>query len=76
MVNMIYLRQRREFSLDGLKWPILTLKTKNVQDSRKKIEDQDLEALLDEDRCQILEQLSDTLNVTETAVSKRLLGLV
>ena len=76
MVNMIYLRQRREFSLYGLKWPILTLKTKNVQDSRKKIEDQDLEALLDEDRCQILEQLSDTLNVTETAVSKRLLGLV
>ena len=34
----------------------------------EKFEDEDLEALLDEDRCQTLPQLSDTLNVTETAV--------
>ena len=44
----------------------------------KKFEDEDLEALLDEDHCQTLKQLSDTLNVTEIAISKRLhnVGLV
>ena len=56
----------------------LALKTKNVQDSRQKFEDEDLQALLEEDRCQIFKQLSDTLNDTEMAFSKRLhnLGLV
>ena len=31
----------------------------------KNFEDEDLQALLNEDRCQTLKQLSDTLNVTE-----------
>ena len=40
--------------------------------------DEDLEALLDENRCQTLKQSSDTLNNIEIAVKKRLhnLGLV
>ena len=38
----------------------------------KKFVDEDLEPLLVEDRCQTLQQLSDTLNVTEMEVSKRL----
>ena len=54
------------------------LKDKELPEQLKKFEDEDLEALLDEDRCQILKQLSDTLNVTEMAVSEGLhnLGLV
>ena len=55
---------------------ISNLKTTNAKTAEKKFED--LEALLDEDRCQTLKRWSDTLNVTEMAVSKRLhnLGLV
>ena len=37
MVNMLYLRQRAEIGLDGLKVAISTLKTKIVQDSRKNL---------------------------------------
>ena len=79
MVNMLYLKKRAEISLDSVKVAIYTLRTKNVQDSRKKFENEDLvEALFDEDRCQTRKQLFDTLNVTEIAVDKRLhyLGLV
>ena len=36
-LNMLYLRERAEISLDGLKVVISTLKTKNVQDSRKNL---------------------------------------
>ena len=39
------------------------------------MENEDLEALLDEDRCQTLEQSSDALSVTEMAVIKRLHNL-
>ena len=44
----------------------------------KKFEDKEFEALLDEDCCQTLKRLSDTLNVTEMAASKHLnnIGLV
>ena len=44
----------------------------------KEFEEENLEALLGEDRCHILKQLSDRLNDTEMAVSKRfhILGLV
>lgn len=38
----------------------------------KKFEDKEMEALLDEDQCQTLKELAETLNVTEMAVSKRL----
>ena len=78
MVNILYVRQCAEIGLDGLQVAISTLKTKNIQDSWKKIEDEDLKTLLNEDRCPNLKQLSDTLSVTETAVSKRFqnLGLV
>ena len=41
----------------------------------KKLEDEDLKALLDKDHLQIFKQLSDTFNVTEMAVSKRLHNL-
>ena len=41
----------------------------------RKFENEDFEALLDEDRCQILKQLSYTLNVTEMAIRKRLHNL-
>ena len=34
---MLYLRQRADIYLDGLKVAILTLKTQNVQDSRKNL---------------------------------------
>ena len=42
MLNMLYLRQRAGIGLDGLKVVILTLKSKTVQDSRTKFEDEDL----------------------------------
>ena len=38
----------------------------------KKFEDEELEALLDEDCCQTQEELSESLGVTQTAISKRL----
>lgn len=38
----------------------------------KKFEDDELEALLDEDPCQTLEELASSLNVTQSAVSIRL----
>ena len=44
------------------------LKDKERPGQPKKIKDEDMEALFDEDRCQILKQLSYTLNVTEMAV--------
>ena len=45
------------------------LKIKNV---RKKFEDEELEALLDEDSCQTLAELAESLGVDHTTVSKRL----
>ena len=41
----------------------------------KKIEDKDLEAWLDEDRCQTLKKWSNTWNVTQMADSERLHNL-
>ena len=38
----------------------------------KKFEDEKLEALLDEDRCQTQEELAESLGVTQAAISKRL----
>ena len=38
----------------------------------KKIEDEELEAKLDEDCCQIQEELAESLGVTQAAISKRL----
>ena len=54
------------------------LKEKERRGRPNKFENEDLEAFINKDRCQTLKQLSDTLNVIETAVSKRLhnLGLV
>ena len=49
---------------------ILAWKTKNVLGSQKKIEDEELEALLDKDCCQTQEKV--TLGVTQAAISKRL----
>ena len=37
MVNMFYVRQRAEIGLNGVKVMISTLKTKNVQESRKNL---------------------------------------
>ena len=37
MMNTLYLRQRAEIGLDGFKVAISILKTKNVQESRKKL---------------------------------------
>ena len=38
----------------------------------KKFEDEELEALLDEDCCQTQEELAESLEVTQAAISKRL----
>ena len=38
----------------------------------KKIEDEELEALLDEDCCQTQEELAESLGVTQVAIPKRL----
>ena len=38
----------------------------------RKFEDEELEALLDEDRCQTQEELTESLGVTQAAISKRL----
>ena len=38
----------------------------------KKFEDEELEALLNGDCCQIQEELAESLGVTQTAISKRL----
>ena len=38
----------------------------------KKFEDEELEALLDEDCCKKLEELAESLGVTQAAISKRL----
>jgi len=38
----------------------------------RKFENDELEALLDEDCCQIQEELAESLGVTQTAISKRL----
>ena len=51
------------------------LKDKERPGQPKKFEDEDLEALLNGDRCQTLQQLSNTLNVTEMTLSKRLHNL-
>ena len=52
MVNMLYLRQRAEIGWDGLS--DFDLKDKEHSVLPKTFEDEDLEALLDEDRCQTL----------------------
>ena len=36
----------------------------------KKFEDEELESLLDEDRCQTQEELAESLGVTQAAISK------
>ena len=51
---------------------ILAWKAKNVLGSKKKFEDEELEALLDEDCCQTQEELAESLGVTQAAISKRL----
>ena len=66
VVNMLYLRQRAEIGLDGLKMANSTLKRKNVQDSRKNWTMKTWRGL---------KQWSNTLNVTETTVSKFLHNL-
>ena len=38
----------------------------------KKLEYEELEALLDEDRCQTQEELTESLGFTQAAISKRL----
>ena len=53
----------------------LTLKTKNVAESRKCTKTRNLEALLDEDLCQTQEALALTLGVTQPAISHRLTSL-
>lgn len=44
-------------------------------DQPKKFEDEELETLLDEDSCQMQEELAKTLKVTHQAISKRLKAL-
>ena len=46
--------------------------TKIVENHRKKIEDNELQALLDEDDTQTQQELADQLNVSQKAVSIRL----
>jgi histone-lysine N-methyltransferase SETMAR len=48
------------------------LKDKQRPGQPKKFQDEELEALLDEDSCQTLEELAGALNVDESTVSKRL----
>ena len=38
---------------------------------RKKFEDEELEALLDEDCCQTQKELAESVGVTQAAISKR-----
>ena len=64
MINMLYLINRFRFSGD------FDLKDKERPGQPNKIEDEDLDALLDEDGCQTIKQLSDTLNVTEMTGSQ------
>ena len=51
---------------------------KERSNAPKKIEDKELEEILDEDRSQTLAELGKTLQVDETIVSKRLkvLGMI
>ena len=44
-------------------------------DAAQKFEDEELEALLDEDSCQTLAELAESLRVDYTTVSKRLKAL-
>ena len=78
MMNMLYLRPRTKIGLDGSKVAISALKTKNVQDSRKNFKMKIWRFYSMKIGCQTLKLSSDTLNVTEMAVRKRLhnLGLV
>ena len=57
---------------------ILNLWIKNVLVHKKKFEDKELEEILDEDRSQMLAELGKTLQVDESAVSKRfkVLGMI
>ena len=48
------------------------VKDKERPGQPKKFEDGELEALLEEDSCQTLKELSETLHVDESTVSKRL----
>ena len=67
-----------EIGFDASKIMILNLRIKKVLAHRIKIEDKELEKILDEDRSQTLAVLGKTLQVDESTVSKRLkvLGMI
>ena len=77
-VIMLCRKQHAEFGLDTSKVIILMLKIKNTLAHRKKFKDEELEALLHEDSCQLQAELPESLEVGHTTVSKHLkaLGMV
>ena len=64
MVNVLQLSERAKSGSHDFKMAILAWKTQNV------LEDDELEALLDEDCCQTQEELAESSGVTQLAILK------
>ena len=72
MVNMLYQKQRAEIGFDVSKVVISTSAKKTVENHRKKFEDAELQALLDDDSTQTLKQLAKALSIDQGTISRRL----
>ena len=68
---MLHLKEVVEIGSDNSKIMILMSRTNNVLGHQKKIEDEELESFLQEDLCQTLKELSDSLSIEGLTVSKQ-----
>ena len=75
---MLLRKQHAEIGLEASKITILMLKIKNAQAHRKKFDDEELEALLHKDSCQVQAELAESFGVDQTEVSKsfKALGMI
>ena len=71
MVTLLQLINHVENSFDVSRMEISALKTSSLWTAKKKFEDKELEALLEEDQSQTQEKLAESLGVTQQAVSVR-----
>lgn len=71
MVRPLLVKERVVSGFNASRKVIFTSKT-GIAVEEKRLEDVGLEALLDEDLCQIKKKLAQSLGVTQQAIAKRL----
>jgi len=74
MATMLYRKQRAEIGFAGSMTIIFDLSDKKRENRPKKLEDCQLQALLDEDDIQSQKMLAEQLGVSQAAISMRLHG--